>query len=149
VIPSGTFSSIRILPNIHLETALRQLPENNGDENPACQANNSPENGTSRHSVGPNPRHKLVIPFCFTRFEILSAVFLYVGRSSPGPGSACSLVRNNSIGEMTVADIVLAIHPAMNGVGVRYGCDVEVGTLTFKAVDWGKIAGDVDKGCGV
>jgi hypothetical protein len=71
---------------------------------------------------------------------MLSAVFLYVGLSSPGPGRACSRVRNNSIGEITVAEMVRAIHPAMKGVGVRYGCDVELGMLTFNGVDREKVA---------
>jgi hypothetical protein len=71
---------------------------------------------------------------------MLSAVFLYVGLSSPGPGRACKRVRNNSKGDITVADTVRARHPAMNGVGVRYGCDVDVGTLTVSGVDCGKIA---------
>lgn len=36
--------------------------------------------------------------------------------------------------------MVRARHPAINGVGVKYGCEVEVGTLVVSGVDCGKIA---------
>jgi hypothetical protein len=53
-------------------------------------------------------------------------------------GSACSLVRNISIGLITLADSVLARLPAIRGAGVSDGADEDL------EEDWGRL---IDEMC--